>query len=125
MKITVISITFFIISALSIWQIFLRIKKNQIGVRSALIWIGLWAGIGFFSLFPELLDTAVRLVQMKTRMLFILLVAVFILFALVFNYASRMDNMQRNITQLTREIATLNFKIEKKNKTDIDRNSKD
>lgn len=125
MKITIISITFFIISGLSIWQIFLRIKKNQIGIRSALIWIGLWAGIGFFSLFPELLDTAVRLVQMKTRMLFILLVAVFILFALVFNYASRIDNMQRNITKLSREIATLNFKLEKKNKTNKDLNSKD
>jgi hypothetical protein len=125
MKITIISITFFLISALSIWQIFLRIKKNQIGVRSALIWIGLWAGIGFFSLFPELLDTAVRLVQMKTRILFMLLVSVFVLFALVFNYASRMDNMQRNITKLTREIATLNFKLEKKNKTDKDLNLKD
>ena len=125
MKITIISITFFIISGLSIWQICLRIKKNQIGIRSALIWIGLWAGIGFFSLFPELLDTAVRLVQMKTRILFMLLVAVFVLFALVFNYASRMDNMQRNITKLTREIATLNFKLEKKNKTDLDRNLKD
>jgi len=113
MKITSISIIFFIIACFSMWRTIVKIKKETIGMRSGILWIVMWAGVGFFSLFPELLDIAVRLAQMKIRIVFILLVTVFILFALVFDYASRMDSMQRNIVKLAREIAIINYKLEK------------
>jgi hypothetical protein len=57
---------------------------------------------------------AMRLAQMKNRMFFILVLAVFILFALVFDYASQIDNMHRSLRKLAREIAIINYKLEEK-----------
>lgn len=118
MKLSSITILFFVVSCFSIWRILLRIKRENIGIRSGVIWILVWAGIGLFSIFPELLHTAMRLAQMKNRMYFILILAVFILFALLSNLASRMDNMQRNITKMAREIAKINYTIRSKDKSD-------
>jgi hypothetical protein len=72
----------------------------------------MWGGIGFFSIFPEFLDTIVTLVRMKNRIFFLLIVAVCVLFAIIFNLASRLDSLQRNLTKLSREIAITNNKLE-------------
>jgi hypothetical protein len=96
MKITTLTVLFLFLSCLAIWRIALNLKRESIGIRSALIWIALWLSIGVFAIFPNLLNTAMRLAQMESRIFFILVLAVFILFALVFNLVSRMDTMQRN-----------------------------
>jgi hypothetical protein len=118
MKFSSITILFFVVSCFSIWRILLRIKRETIGIRSGVIWILLWAGIGLFSIFPELLNTAMRMAQMKNRMFFILVLAVFILFALLSNLASRMDNIQRSIRKMAREIARIDFAMQSKDKSD-------
>lgn len=112
MKITTITIILAIIALLSIWRTAGNLKREMIGIRSALIWIVLWSGIGFFALFPGLLDRAMRIAQMEVRMFFVLVLAVFILFALVFNLSSQLDKMSWNLAKLTREISLLNYKIE-------------
>lgn len=112
MKITTITIIITIIALLSIWRTAGNLKREMIGIRSAIIWIVLWFGIGFFALFPGLLDRAMRIAQMEVRMFFILVLAVFILFALVFNLSSQLDKMSWNLAKLTREISLLNYKIE-------------
>lgn len=93
-----------------------KIKNETIGFRSALIWILLWLGIGFFSLFPGLLNWFTQLAQMEVRIFFILVIAVFILFALVFSLHTKIDRMQRNLEKLAQEIALINYKITKKEK---------
>ncbi|MDY6954526.1 MAG: DUF2304 domain-containing protein [Thermodesulfobacteriota bacterium] len=112
MKISTFSILIASLSMVAIWIVLSRLKKDHVGIRSAAIWILLWFGIGFFCLFPGLLDAAMRFAQMQNRMFFILVSAVFVLFALVFNLASRMDRMQRDISRLIQEIALLNYKAD-------------
>ena len=112
MKTSTYSIFFAVLSIIAIYLILTRLKKDNMGIRSALIWMILWFGIGFFSLFPELLNMAMRFAQMENRMFFILVSAVFILFALVFNLNTRMDRMQRNISQLVQELSILNYRLE-------------
>ena len=87
-------------------------RREVTGLRSGLTWISLWIGIGFFSLFPGLLNSAMRLAQMENRMFFILLLAVFILFAIVFNLSSRLEKMQKNFAKIVRETSLINYKIE-------------
>jgi len=115
MKITIIAVMFFIFSCIAICRTIINLKKEKIGYRSGLIWITIWGGICFFSVFPNFLNIAMELVKMNSRMFFVLIMAVFILYAVVFNQASYIDNMNRNIRKLAREIAILNFKIEEKN----------
>jgi len=112
MKITSTTIIFTFCSFAAIFFTFNNLKKDIIGIRSAVIWLLLWFGVGFFSLFPGLLSSAMHLAQMKNRMLFILVMAVFILFAILFNMSSKLDKMQRTSARLIQEIAILRYKME-------------
>lgn len=113
MKFTSITLIFTAISAIAIYVTYEGLKRETIGIRSGLVWFALWFGIGFFSLFPGLLNTLMHLAQMQNRMFFILLTAVFILFSLVFNMNYRMEKMQRTISRLAQELAITNYKLEK------------
>jgi hypothetical protein len=112
MKLTTITIFFSLVSIVLILKTLENIKREVVGIRSGLVWILVWVGIGFFSLFPGLLDSAMRLAQMESRMFFILLLAVFILFALVFNLASKMDRTRRDMAKLIRELSLLHHRLE-------------
>ena len=114
MKLTTITIFFSFLSLLAILYTLNSLKKETMGIRSAIVWLLLWAGIGFFILFPSLLNSAMRLAQMESRMFFILIVSVFILFALLFNMNSKFDKAQRSLSKLAQEMAILNYKIESK-----------
>ena len=112
MKLTSVTLFFAVFALGMIFNIALRVKQERTGIRSALIWFFLWAFIGFFSLFPELLNWATRFAQMESRIIFVLLLAVFVLFAFMFSVTTRLDRMQRNIEKLVQEIALTNFKVE-------------
>jgi hypothetical protein len=112
MKITSVTLFFAVFALGMIFNIALRVKQERTGIRSALIWFFLWVFIGFFSLFPELLNWATRFAQMESRIIFVLLLAVFVLFAFMFSVTTRLDRMQRNIEKLVQEIALTNFKVE-------------
>lgn len=116
MKITSITLFFAVFSLCMIVNIALRVKQERTGIRSALIWFFLWGFIGFFSLFPELLDWATKFAQMESRIIFVLLFAVFVLFAFMFSVTTRLDRMQRNIEKLTQEIALTNFRRDMDNR---------
>jgi hypothetical protein len=88
------------------------IQKDRLGIRSGLIWIILWSLIGFFSIFPDFLNMAMQVVQMKNRFIFIMFIAILILLALLFNLTNKIDYLQRNLTKLAREIAVANYKID-------------
>ena len=115
MKITFISILFSLVALVAIFQIFKKIKNENIGFRSGLIWLIIWITICFFSIFPDTLYIAMKLANMGNRVLFVLVLAVFILLAIVFNQSSKMDSMSRTLSKLAREIAILDYKVHQKN----------
>ncbi len=119
MKITSITLIFTLLSVLAIFYTLKSLKKDLMGIRSALVWLFLWIGIGFFSLFPSRLNSIMHFAQMEVRMFFILVVAVFILFALNFNLNSKMEKMQRTSSRLVQELAIIKAQIEKEKKDNI------
>src|SRR6056297_1508117 len=115
MKLTPFGILFAVIATLAIIYVLQRLRRDAIGIRAAVTWLLLWLAIGFFSLFPTFLDTMMQLAQMENRVLFILLTAVLILFALVFNLSSRLDHQQRDIARLVQELSILNARLDDTN----------
>lgn len=112
MKLTSITLLFAVFSLGMMYLIALRVKQERTGIRSAVVWFSLWFSIGFFSLFPELLNWAARFAQMESRIIFVLLFAVFVLFAFMFSVTTRLDRQQRQIEKLVQEIALANFALE-------------
>ena len=122
MKITTITILFAVIAILETGRTFYRLKKDLIGLRSALVWILMWLAILVFSLFPHLLDQLMRVAQMQNRMFFLLVIAVFILYALVFNLTSRLDNMRRDLAKAIQALSLLGYQ---KDQTPADQSDED
>ena len=116
MKLTPITLLFVLFCLLFIVLTVSRFRRDTIGIRAALLWVTLWFFIGLFSLFPSILDWIVRFAQMEVRIFFVLVVAVFMLFALVFNISSRLDKTERNIGKLVQELALLNQSLANKDK---------
>ena len=114
MKLTTASICLSFFSLVAIIYTLNSLKRDALGIKSALVWFILWMGIGFFSLFPSLLNHLMRIAQMEDRMFFILIMAVFILFALLFKLGTKMDKMKRDSARLVQEISILTHKIESK-----------
>lgn len=116
MKITTASILFALVALVQVVRIVLQVRKDRLGIRSGLIWVLMWGGVGIGSLFPSIMDLLMRFAMMENRMFFILIIAVFVLFALVFDLVSRIEKSERNIAKLVQEIALLRFRLEEAHK---------
>lgn len=116
MKITTASIVFSLVAFVQVLRIVYQVRQDRLGIRSGLIWVLMWGGVGIGSLFPSTMDVLMRFAMMENRMFFILIIAVFVLFALVFDLVSRIEKSERNIAKLVQEIALLRFRLDEAKK---------
>ena len=82
------------------------------GIRTAFLWIFLWACIGFFALFPAALDGLTRAANMQLRIFFVLVIAVAALFALVFSLMSKIDKLTHDLARAQQEISLVGYRLE-------------
>jgi len=114
MKITIIGVLVALAGFFAILKIIVDLKKENIGYRSGLLWVAIWGGVCVVGIFPDFLNHAMELTQLRNRTFFAIIIAVFILYALIFNQAFQMDSMSRDLRKLVREIALLKYKLEEK-----------
>lgn len=86
-----------------------RRQKLTIGVF--LMWVGLWGGMGLFSLFPAALDYFMRLVTMGDRMVFVFMACIILLFTVVFSLSARVAGISRRLTTVTQQLAILSYRL--------------
>ena len=109
---TTITILFVAIAVFELCRTLYRLKKDSIGIRSALVWTIMWLAILVFSIFPSLLDNLMYVAQMQNRIFFLLIVAVFILYAIVFNLSTRLDEMRRDLSKTVQRLGLLDYKAD-------------
>jgi hypothetical protein len=112
MKITPIGILFFIIACIALWRVLRKFKHETMSIRSTVLWLTMWAVVGFSSIFPETLDYFVTLTRMGNRMLFILVISVFILLIMIFNLSSKLEKIQRDNMLMAQELSILRYRID-------------
>lgn len=89
-----------------------KFKQDRLSLPLMFFWSGAWFAIGFFALFPNLLDYLMRFVNMGNRMFFLNVTAILILFAIIFYLTTVISRMNRKLVNMVREIALLRFKLE-------------
>lgn len=112
MKLTTMTVFIALFSLFEIVRMGKNLRDDRVGIKSALIWIGLWLMIMGGSLFPGVLDFFVELSQMGFRLYFVFIVSILALFALVFNMNTRLEKMQRDISRLVEENAIMRYRFE-------------
>jgi hypothetical protein len=113
MKITAFTVLICVFATISLVRLLRNVARDGLGVRSAGIWALIWFSLAVFSIFPDLLNQLIEAAGMENRLFFLLTIAVLVLSALLFNLTSRVDRMNRDIGLAVRELAILNYKLQK------------
>ena len=114
----------FIIALLALYGICMAIrmfKRDKLTTRLLFMWLLLWFTIGFFALFPSLLDRLMHLANMGNRLFFVTVGAIVILYVILFYVTSNLSNANRKISKLVQQISILNYKLEDKTKNNRQR----
>jgi len=122
MSLTVLNYLVFIGSSFAVARTVYNFRTDKSSLRSSILWIFLWTSIGVVSIVPNLLDYILIVVKWQRRLNIALVIAVIILFALLFKLSSQIDRIEREASRSIQESALLNYKIkyklQEKNNTD-------
>ena len=117
----VIHILIFLCATLAAVQTLLLFARNRSSIRSTVLWTLIWIAIAVLGLFPVLIDMFMVGIQMRNRMFFLFIVAILILFAMLFQQSTRVEDLKRQISRVAQEIALLRFDQENRESTKVDR----
>jgi hypothetical protein len=114
MKITTMTILLVLISVGGIWTIIHNLRHDRIGLRAAAIWIILWIGVGFFSIYPTAFYLLMSIAQMSDPLFFVSLCGILVLLALVFGLTTELEKTRKQLAHLIQELALYEFNKEVK-----------
>lgn len=99
-----------IIIALIILQLISKFKKDRVSWPRTLIWILFWC-VGIFVVwFPETIAKIAQVSGVGRGVDIIIYISIILLFYLLSNQNTKIDELNKQITKLTREIAKNNAK---------------
>ena len=90
-------------------------KKDKIGIKGFVSWIVFSICVGAISIFPGAIDFLLKVVSIniETRGLAILAVAVFLIFIIIYKQAISQQQIRNAVDKLVQEMAILNYKFDK------------
>ena len=108
---------YFIVAALAaIIYIIYSIRKNKLSVANSLIWILYCIVLLFLSIFPYSIDKIVPYLGISYAPVFLLLVALLILFMMVFQQSKKIEELQKKVVDLSQELSIVKEKVNEKDK---------
>jgi hypothetical protein len=93
----------FILFAIS--RVGLRYKDKIISLQEFILWLIFWLMVGFVVIFPESTALVANWVGVGRGVDLVIYISILILFYLVFRILVRLDKIEKDITQIVREIA--------------------
>ena len=85
-----------------------KLRTRELGRREYMIWLIFWLGVGIVIARPETANFVANLVGVGRGADVMVYLSIITLFYLVFRILVRQEKMEKEITKLTREIATRN-----------------
>ncbi len=96
-----------IISIFAISRVILQVRKNTMTIESALFWIFIWLAVILSVVFPNTLGHLAKITGVGRGVDVIIYLSIIVLFYMVYRNYIKMENMEREITKLVREIAII------------------
>lgn len=90
---------------LMLYNLFLHWKKKEIGDHGALVWLILWAGLIWVTLFPRSLEPLIKELFFIRLFDFVNVTALIILTYVVFKNHIRINKLNKQIEELVRKIS--------------------
>ena len=103
-----------IIGLLAILWAILRFKEGKMSLGMISLWILIWIGVIYVSINPGSTNYLSLVVGIGRGLDVVLILGLFSCFYLIFRMYTMIENMEKEITQLVRELALQREKIEEK-----------
>lgn len=91
---------------LMLYNLFIHWKKKAIGNRGATVWLILWIGLIWVTLFPKSLEPLIKELFFVRLFDFVTVGALVVLTYVIFENHIRINKMQQQIEKLVRKLAT-------------------
>jgi hypothetical protein len=107
----------FLIAAIALLIIIKTIqtfRKDKLSTRLLFLWIFIWFSIGFIALYPSIPDKLMKLINLESRPFFIIMVAILILYIIIFYITSAISRINRKISRVIQELSILTYTIKEK-----------
>jgi hypothetical protein len=83
----------------------LRAKDKKITFFELFFWLGIWGGLIFVVFFPNIVSRVADVVGIKRGIDVIIYTSVGLIFYLIFRLYVKLEDMEREITKVVREVA--------------------
>jgi len=103
----VIQILALIFSIFALFKILLQVRNNEIGIESAIFWIFIWMLVILIVVFPQTMSYLATLTGVGRGVDVVIYIAIIMLFYLQYRLYMKIENIEREITLVVREIAIL------------------
>ncbi|AXI25580.1 hypothetical protein CFE53_05355 [Methanofervidicoccus sp. A16] len=100
----------------AMFKIIMQLKNNEINLESAIFWIFIWVLVILIVVFPQTMSHLATLTGVGRGVDVVIYVAIIILFYLLYRLYIKIENIEREITLIVREIAILEKEKKEKEK---------
>lgn len=90
---------------LMLYNLFLHWKKKDIGARGALVWVLMWGGLVWVTLFPRSIEPFIKQLFFVRIFDFVTVIALVVLTYVMFENHIRINKMQQQVEKLVRKLA--------------------
>lgn len=104
----------------AISRVMMQIRRNAMSVESGLFWVFIWISVMLVVVFPDFLGYLANLVGVGRGVDVLIYLGIVALFYLIYTSYTKIENLEREITKIVREIAI----IERYEKKDVKKNNK-
>jgi len=94
----------------------LRLKEGAISRLEFIFWGLVWSFMILIALMPDYLNSLAQITGIGRAIDVLVYLGIAGLFYLIFRVYVQVDEIKQNVTEMTREMANINLKLEKKNK---------
>jgi hypothetical protein len=101
----IIQIVIIVFGVFALSRAFLRFKDNNMGINSLLFWSVVWLAVIAVALNPFIFSSVAYRLGIATGMSFLVYASVIVLFYLVFRLYVSIENQNKTITKLVRQLA--------------------
>jgi hypothetical protein len=94
------------------------VKKREEDVKQFLFWVFLGILLFVSSLVPGIVDIFLDLLGLENRAFAIIIIGTLLLYLLFFNFASKIDNLNQQISQINEKVSLIEYEMKKYQNSD-------
>lgn len=86
-------------------RVVLQLKKRTMSTNEGLFWIFIWVSVIILLMFPEFTSYVANILGVGRGVDAVIYISIVVLFYLIYRLYAKVDNLERQITHIVREIA--------------------